>query len=260
MSVYRYFIKDLSKKSQIDEFLNKELRKAGYSKVELTKTPMGTRVIIFAAKPGIVIGRRGQSVRDLTKVLEEKFGLENPQISIASVELPELDPKIMATQIAMALERGVHFRRAAYWAMGRIMDAGALGIEVIIGGKLTTQRARTEKFRQGLILKTGDQVDKQVLAATAHSQMKQGLFGVKVAIMPPDFDFLDRPSMKGISPKPAAEAAEISEEEVEEKVEKEDAPRTEEPAAEAVAEKVDEKVEVRLEEKEGEKTADSEKA
>jgi len=260
MSVYRYFIKDLSKKSQIDEFLNRELRKAGYSKVELTKTPMGIRVIIFAAKPGIVIGRRGQSVRDLTKVLEEKFGLENPQISIASVELPELDPKIMATQIAMALERGVHFGRAAYWAMGRIMDAGALGIEVTIGGKLTTQRARTEKFRQGLILKTGDQVEKQVLAATAHSQLKQGLVGVKVAILPPDFNFLDRPSMKEISPKPAAEAAEISEEEVEEKVEEEDAPRTEEPAAETVAEKIDEKVEVRSEEKEGEKTADSEKA
>jgi small subunit ribosomal protein S3 len=136
------------------------------------------------------------------------------------------------------------------------MDAGALGIEVTIGGKLTTQRARTEKFRQGLILKTGDQVEKQVLAATAHSQMKQGLFGVKVAILPPDFDFLDRPSMREISPKPAAEAAEISEEEVEEKVEEEDAPRIEE----TVAEKVDEKVEVRSEEKEGEKTADSEKA
>jgi len=202
MSVYRYFIKDASKKSQIDEFLNRELRKAGYSKVEITKTPMGARVVIFAAKPGMVIGRRGQSVRDLTKTLEERFGLESPQISIASVELPELDPKIMATQIAMALERGVHFRRAAYWAMGRIMDAGALGVAVIISGKLTTQRARTEKYRQGYLLKAGEQVSKQVLAAIAHSQLKQGIFGVKVAILPPNFEFLDKPSFKVITPKP----------------------------------------------------------
>jgi small subunit ribosomal protein S3 len=222
MSVYRYFIKDASKKSQIDEFLNRELRKAGYSKVEIAKTPMGARVVIFAAKPGMVIGRRGQSVRDLTKTLEERFSLESPQISIASVELPELDPKIMATQIAMALERGVHFRRAAYWAMGRIMDAGALGIEVIISGKLTTQRARTEKYRQGYLLKAGDQVSKQVLAATAHSQLKQGIFGVRVAILPPNFEFLDKPTFKVIAPEPTAEAPEIIEEKDEEVSEKEE--------------------------------------
>jgi len=216
MSTYKYFIKDSSKKSQIDEYLSQELRKAGYSRVELTKTPMGARVVIFAAKPGIVIGRRGQNVRDLTKALEEKFGLENPQISIASVELPELDPKIMAAQIAMALERGVHFRRAAYWAMGRIMDAGALGIEVTISGKLTTQRARREKYRQGYLLKVGDQVDKQVLSGTAHSQLKPGLFGVKVAILPPNFESVDKPSIKAAPPKPAAEAPTIAKEEIEE--------------------------------------------
>jgi small subunit ribosomal protein S3 len=138
------------------------------------------------------------------------------------VELPELDPKIMATQIAMALERGVHFRRAAYWAMGRIMDAGALGVEVIISGKLTTQRARTEKYRQGYLLKAGDQVNKQVLAAIAHSQMKQGIFGVKVAILPPNFEFIDKPTFKVIAPEPTAEAPEIIEEKDEEVSEKEE--------------------------------------
>lgn len=218
MSVYKYFIKDVSKKSQIDEFLSRELRKAGYSRVELTKTPMGTRVVIFAAKPGIVIGRRGQSVAELTKILEEKLSLENPQISIASVELPELDPKIMASQIAMALERGVHFRRAAYWAISRIMDAGALGVEVTISGKLTTQRSRTEKYRQGYILKAGDQVEKQVLAATTYSQLKPGLVGVKVSILPPNFEFIDRPSLKVTSPEPIPEAEKTGVEETKEEV------------------------------------------
>ncbi len=198
MSVYKYFVKDLSKKSAIDEFLSWELRKAGYSKVEISKTPMGARVVIYAAKPGIVIGRRGQSVRDLTKTLEEKFGLENPQISIASIELPELDAKIMSTQIAMALERGVHFRRAAYWAMGRIADAGAIGVEVTISGKLTTQRSRSETYRHGYLLKVGDQVQKQIKTSIAHCQLKPGLFGVRVSIMPPDFVFVDRPIFKKV--------------------------------------------------------------
>jgi small subunit ribosomal protein S3 len=229
MSVYKYFIKDASRKSQIDEYLSNELRKAGYSKVELAKTPMGTRVIIFAAKPGIVIGRRGQSVRDLTKTLEDKFNLENPQISIASVELPELDPKIMANQIAMALERGVHFRRAAYWAMGRIMDAGALGVEVTISGKLTTQRARSEKYSQGLMLKAGDQVGRQVFEATAHSKLKQGLFGVRVSILPPNFEFVDRPSIKPAQPTPEAPVVEKIEEETEGAAEKEEEERLADP-------------------------------
>jgi len=219
MSVYKYFVNDVSKKSAIDEFLNWELRKAGYSQVEISKTPMGARVIIYAAKPGIVIGRRGQSVRDLTKTLEEKFGLENPQISIASVELPELDAKIMATQIAMALERGVHFRRAAYWAMGRIMDAGAIGVEVSISGKLTTQRARSETYRQGYLLKVGDQVKKQIQTSIAHCQLKPGLFGVRVSIMPPNFDFVDRPSFKRVAPTSDTETKPV-EEKKEEKSEK----------------------------------------
>jgi small subunit ribosomal protein S3 len=221
MSVYKYFVNDVSKKSAIDEFLSWELRKAGYSQVEISKTPMGARVVIYAAKPGIVIGRRGQSVRDLTKTLEEKFGLENPQISIASVELPELDAKIMATQIAMALERGVHFRRAAYWAMGRIMDAGAIGVEVSISGKLTTQRARSETYRQGYLLKVGDQVKKQIQTSIAHCQLKPGLFGVRVSIMPPNFDFVDRPSIKRVVSKSDTESKPV-EVKKEEKLEKGD--------------------------------------
>ncbi len=215
MSIYKYFVNDVSKKSAIDEFLSWELRKAGYSQVEISKTPMGARVVIYAAKPGIVIGRRGQSVRDLTKTLEEKFGLENPQISIASVELPELDAKIMATQIAMALERGVHFRRAAYWAMGRIMDAGAIGVEVSISGKLTTQRARSETYRQGYLLKVGDQVKKQIQTSNAHCQLKPGLFGVRVSIMPPNFDFVDRPSIKRVAPTTDTETKPVEEKKVE---------------------------------------------
>jgi len=196
MSVRRYFINDSSKKTQIDEFLAEELKKAGYSHVELTKTPLGTRIVVYAAKPGMVIGRRGQSIRDLTRVFEEKFGMENPQISVAAIEIPELDAKVVASQVAMALQRGVHFRRAAYWAVQRVIDSGALGVEITIRGKLSTERARCERFRSGYLPRVGDPIQKQLKQAVVCTQLKPGLFGVNVKILPPDAEFPDQPSIK----------------------------------------------------------------
>jgi small subunit ribosomal protein S3 len=202
MSVTKYFIKDVSRRLEIDEHLALELKRAGYSKVELTKSPVGTRVVIYAAKPGMVIGRRGQSIRDLTKLLEEKFGIENPQLSVAAIEIPEQDPKVVAQQVAQALQRGVHFRRSAYWAIQRVMESGAAGVEITIRGKLTTERARYEKFRAGYLPRVGDPVLKNLKTAVADVQLKQGLFGINVRILPPNIDFLDKPLMKKQEAKP----------------------------------------------------------
>lgn len=196
MSVTKYFIKDVSRRLEIDELLQHELKRAGYSRVELTKSPVGTRVVIYAAKPGMVIGRRGQSIKDLTKLLEEKFGIENPQLSVATIDVPEQDPKVIASQVAQALQRGVHFRRAAYWAIQRVMESQALGVEIVIRGKLTTERARYEKFRAGYLPRVGDPVLKSVRIAVADVQLKQGLFGIKVRILPPNVEFVDKPVMK----------------------------------------------------------------
>src|SRR5216683_774621 len=195
MSVTKYFVKDMSRRLEIDEHLALELNRAGYSKVEMTKSPVGTRVVIYAAKRGMVIGRRGQSIRDLTKVLEEKFGIENPQLSVAAIEVPEQDPKVVASQVAQALQRGVHFRRSAYWALQRVMESGASGVEITIRGKLTTERSRYEKFRAGYLPRVGDPVLKNVKTAVADVQLKQGLFGINVRILPPNIDFLDKPIM-----------------------------------------------------------------
>jgi small subunit ribosomal protein S3 len=195
VSVTKYFIKDVSRRLEIDELLHNDLKRAGYSHVELTKSPVGTRVVIYAAKPGMVIGRRGQSIKDLTKLLETKFSIENPQLSVAAIEIPEQDPKVVASQVAQALQRGVHFRRAAYWAIQRVMESQALGVEIIIRGKLTTERARYEKFRQGYLPRVGDPVLKSVKVAVADVQLKQGLFGIKVRILPPTANFIDKPTM-----------------------------------------------------------------
>ncbi len=210
MSVHKYFVRDNMKKAEIDSYLSAELRKAGYSKVEMTKTPLGTRVVIYAAKPGMVIGRRGQSIRDLTQVFEQTFGMENPQVSVAAIENPDLDPMVVASQVTTALQRGIHFRRAAYWALQRVMGAGALGVEITIRGKLTTERARYERYKDGYLPSVGDAVLKQVKRAVVEIQLKQGLFGVGVRILPPGAKFPDRAEIKTpgeleAAPQPKAE-------------------------------------------------------
>jgi len=208
--MYTYFVKENARRAEIDEYLAQELKRAGYSKVEMAKTPLGTRVVIYSAKPGLVIGRRGQSIRDLTKILEEKFSVENPQISVATVEIPELDPKVVASQIAMALQRGIHFSRAAYWALQRTIEAGALGVEICIRGKLTTDRARYEKYRAGYLPAVGEAISRILRTAVVDTQLKQGLFGISVKLMPPNVTLPDRPTIKEIEqtptvPKPVIE-------------------------------------------------------
>ena len=202
MPIHKYFVKENARRAEIDEFLSQELKRAGYSKVEMNKTPLGTRVVVYAAKPGLVIGRRGQSIRDLTAVLEQQFGVQNPQISVATLEAPELDPKVVASQIAMALQRGIHFRRAAYWALQRTIEAGALGVEISIRGKLTTDRARYEKYKAGYLPSVGEAIDRIVRFAVVDTQLKQGLFGIRVRLMPPNVSLPDRPVIRDVAPGP----------------------------------------------------------
>jgi small subunit ribosomal protein S3 len=196
LPIHKYFVKEAARRAEIDEYLSQELKRAGYSRLEMTKTPLGTRLVVYAAKPGLVIGRRGQSIRDLTQILEQRFGIENPQVSVATIDAPELDPKVVASQIAMALQRGIHFRRAAYWALQRTIEAGALGVEIAIRGKLTTDRARYEKYRAGYLPAVGEAISKILRTAVVDTQLKQGLFGISVRLMPPNVVLPDRPVIK----------------------------------------------------------------
>ncbi|MEM2947246.1 MAG: 30S ribosomal protein S3 [Candidatus Bathyarchaeia archaeon] len=192
MAVVKHFISKSRKRTEIDEFLQKKLEKAGYGGVNISETPLGTHVVIYAMRPGLVIGRSGETIRELAKVLEEKFKVSNPQISVSEIEVPELNPYIVATRIASALQRGVHFRRAGFWALNQVVEAGALGVEIIISGKLRTERARYEKFRSGYLPKCGDPALKYMRKAEVHVQLKPGIYGVKVRIMPPDAQFPDK--------------------------------------------------------------------
>ena len=156
----------------------------------------------------------------MTKLLEEKFGIENPQLSVATIEVPEQDPKVVASQVAQALQRGVHFRRSAYWAIQRVIESGALGVEITIRGKLTTERARYEKFRAGYLPRVGDPVLKNLRTAVVDVQLKQGLFGINVRVLPPNVDFIDKPIMRPSKPVTASASPELTSADKTEAVEK----------------------------------------
>ncbi len=192
MAVVRHFITESIKRTEIDEFLQKELERAGYGGVNISKTPLGTHIVVYAMRPGLVIGRGGGTIRELAKTLEEKFKLPNPQISVSEIEIPELNAYVVASRIASALQRGIHYRRAGFWALRQVMDAGALGVEIVISGKLRTDRARYEKFRDGYLPKSGEPPLKYTRKAEVHVQLKPGILGVKVRIMPPDAEFPDK--------------------------------------------------------------------
>ncbi len=186
MAIERTFVTQGYRNSKLDEFFKRELQRAGYAGMEIQRIPLGTKIILFVEKPGIVIGRRGKNIKEMTSIVEKEFKIENPQIEVQEVEVPELNPVIMAKQIAKALERGVHFRRITYSALRAIMNAGAKGVEITISGKITGQRARMEKFVEGTIKHSGEPAYKWVRVGYDVAEKKAGVIGVKVKIMPPE--------------------------------------------------------------------------
>lgn len=191
MSATNHFIKKGVRQARIDEFLAKELARAGYGGVDIAKTPLGERLTIYASRPGIVIGRRGKNIRQITDELVNNYGFENPQIEVKEVVNADTNAQVMAFSLVSAIERGVHRRRAAYSALRRIVNAGAKGCEIIIAGKLTSKRSRHEAYRMGLLAKSGEIGSVLVKRANATAVMKLGTIGVTVSIMRGDIPLPD---------------------------------------------------------------------
>lgn len=198
MSVVKRIIKDSIERVEVDELLAEEYEQAGYGGIQLTKTPLGAQINLFAMRPGRVIGKRGRAIKEASMKLEEELGLPNPQITVIEVEVPELNPLIMASRVANALERGVHFRRAVFWSLNRIMESGALGCEIILKGPLRSARSRFEKVVEGYVPKSGDPALKFVKSATIHVKMKRGILGVTVSIVNPEAKFPDKVDLSGL--------------------------------------------------------------
>lgn len=182
VTVAKSFLQRGMQYMELNAFLARRLVHAGYIDVQLFRTPIGTRVVILAERPAMVIGRRGANVKELQEVLEKKFGVERPQIDVVEVPNPDLNAKVLAYGVARAMARGVKFRRAAFVALRRAMEAGAKGVEIVISGKLSSERARFEKFTAGVIYKSG-KPSELVDEAVVHALLKPGIYGIKVKVL-----------------------------------------------------------------------------
>src|SRR5256884_844448 len=194
----------------LKEYLMKETRRAGFGGLDIQRTPMGTRVTLLAERPGLVIGRKGGAIKSLTEAVDRQFKFDNPQIEVQEVSAPALNAQIMAEKLANALERGWHFRRAGPPTVSRIMEAGATGCLLVIAGKLTGQRHRTEKFKAGHIKYCGEPRNLWMGLGFASAKLKPGVIGVTVEIMDPRAELAQEVEHKKTTPgrtRPAADAA-----------------------------------------------------
>ena len=197
MTGERTFIRENTNRILIKEYLIKKIEGAGFGGMNIQRTPMGTRINIVVERPGIVIGKGGRKIKELTEEIKEKFNVENPQIEIEEAGArSSLNAKIMAEKLAAALERGWHFRRAGHSTVRHIMKAGARGCQIIIAGKLTGARHRTEKFTEGHVKYCGEIAREVMDEGYSVAKLKSGVLGIKVRIMKPESKLPDEISLK----------------------------------------------------------------
>jgi len=186
MTIVKEMLKERVRRVQVHKHVQEKTLRAGFGGLSIQRTPLGTHVRISAERPGLVIGRKGSEIQQLTDDLERKFGYENLQVEAGEVTNFALNPLIMSAKVANALERGWNYRRAGNSMLQRIMDAGARGCQITIAGKLTGLRHRTEKFVSGHIKFCGETALELMDVGIAQAKLKPGTIGVKVAIMKPD--------------------------------------------------------------------------
>jgi small subunit ribosomal protein S3 len=185
-STIRKFIDRNVERQLVREFLLSKTERAGFGGLDFQRTPEGTKVTLSAERVGMVIGRKGKIINELQRNLQDNFKLDNPRLEVAEIENPALNAQVMASKLASALERGWYFRRAGHSSLLNIMDAGAKGCLVVLSGKLTGSRNRTQKFQKGNIKYCGDTALQFMDVGKAVCVKKLGTIGCTVAIMHAD--------------------------------------------------------------------------
>jgi small subunit ribosomal protein S3 len=174
------FADNLHSDFQVRKFLNKELRNASVSRIVLDRPAKSVRVTIHTARPGVVIGKKGEDVEKLRKQVSKLTGAP-AQINISEVRKPELDSQLVADNIAGQLERRVMFRRAMKRAVQNAIRLGAKGIKVEVSGRLGgAEIARTEWYREGRVPLHTLRAD--IDYSTSEANTTYGIIGVKVWI------------------------------------------------------------------------------
>jgi small subunit ribosomal protein S3 len=193
IKVEKKFIEDAVAKYRVSKFLESELDKAGFSKVDIQKTPVSTRIVVEVTNPGRVIGKKGKSIQELTETIQKQFDLENPQISVIECKNQNLEPRLVAKKICKYIEMGKKIRAILHASLRDIIQAGALGAEIVASGKIAAKGGRSKSLRvmAGYVPKAGEPA-KQVLSAHVTAYPKSGAIGVLVRIVPPGIVFPDR--------------------------------------------------------------------
>ncbi|QQG39228.1 MAG: 30S ribosomal protein S3 [Candidatus Woesearchaeota archaeon] len=203
--IEREFIKQKLREYKVHEYILSQLAKAGTNKTEIQRTPLGEKIIIYTSRPGLVVGRKGENIKNLTKVLKTKFNLENPQIEIGEVKEPLFDAQAVADNIASGLEKfgPKRFKSLGYGKLQEVIDAGALGAEIVIGGRgVPGARAKSWRFAAGHMKKSGDIAQYYVKKAKSVANLKSGTIGIQVLIMTPDIILPDHILFKEVDKKP----------------------------------------------------------
>ena len=182
MTQVKNVIKDNYNMMLLNDFLREKIKDAGFDSVEISKTPTGTKIVLYVTRPGIVIGRKGSGIKDLTEKIQTDFGYKNPQISVEENLKPELSPSVMCNRMSAHIERGTAFRRATMWTMNQIMEAGAIGVQITISGKLRGDRSAFEKHTQGILPRAGNYAKNIVSEDIVHTKTPMGLIGIKIRI------------------------------------------------------------------------------
>ena len=206
MTQVKNAIKDNYNMMLLNDFLREEIKESGFHKVEISKTPTGTKIALYVTRPGIVIGRKGSGIKQLTEKIESDFGFKNPQISVEEIPKGELSPSVMCNRMASHIERGTAFRRATMWTMNQIMEAGAMGVQITISGKLRGDRSAFEKHVQGVLPRAGEYAKNIVTQDIVHVKTPMGLIGIRIRIankekLVPEFEIDEESKTKTLNEK-----------------------------------------------------------
>jgi small subunit ribosomal protein S3 len=253
--IERQILAQKKKEQQIKEFIYSYLNKASYSHTEIQRTPMGERIIIYSSRPGLVVGRRGSNILDATRILKEKFGLENPQIEVAEIENPSLNAQSVAKRIVTLFDRfgAKRFKSIGYRVLEDMMNAGARGAEIVIAGRgVPSTRAKRWRFSAGYLKKSGDISDTYINRGYATADLRSGTIGVSVSILHPDVKLPDQILIKEIDNGLKVEKV-VEEKEEKKEIRKETEEKVEEKAKEK-KKKVEKEIKKGKEAKEEKKT------
>merc|ERR1711861_125095 len=187
ISKKRKFVADGVFYAELNEMLTRELAEDGYAGVDVRVTPLRTEIIIKATRTQQVLGEKGRRIRELASVVQKRFNFAEGTVELYAERVANrgLCAVAQCESLRYKLLGGLAVRRACYGVLRFVMENGAKGCEVVVSGKIRGARAKTMKFIDGYMIKSGDPKRQYVDTAVRHVALRQGMLGVRVTIMLP---------------------------------------------------------------------------